>query len=346
VRRHLNTVFVTSSGAYVRKDGANIVVEVDNVERLRAPGHLVGGVVAFGRVNFSSALMGWCLEQGVTITHLSENGRFLARVEGAVSGNVLLRREQYRRGDDPTASAAIVRTIVVAKIVNQRNVLRRALRDHSDALSQCAQSELEGAEARLTDCARRAERPQDVDMLRGAEGEAAAVYFGVFDHLVLPKNDFIRFSGRSRRPPLDPVNALLSFLYTLLTHDCRSALETVGLDPALGFLHALRPGRPSLALDLVEEFRAHLADRLALSLINRGQIGSSGFRRLDNGAVLLSDDARKEVLVAWQDRKKDELVHPYLDERTTVGLLPHVQAQLLARTLRGDLAHYPPMIWK
>jgi CRISPR-associated protein Cas1 len=213
-------------------------------------------------------------------------------------------------------------------------------------MAEPARVALQGADARLTDIARRSERQHTVDELRGLEGEAAACYFGVFDSLVLSADPAFRFTARSRRPPLDPANALLSFLYTLLVHDCRSALETVGLDPASGFLHALRPGRPSLALDLVEEFRPNLADRLALSLINRGQINASYFRRMDNGAVLLVEDARKVVLVAWQERKKDELVHPFLDEKATVGLLPHLQAQLLARFLRGDLDGYPSMIWK
>lgn len=346
MRRLLNTLYVTTEGAYVRKDGANVVVEVEAAERLRAPVHGLGGIVAFGRVGFSQALMGFCLENGVAITHLSDRGRFLARVEGPVSGNVLLRRAQYRAADDEAATAGLVRAIVIAKALNQRGVLRRALRDHGAAMAEGDGAALQSAEARLTDIARRAERPAGVDVLRGLEGEASAVYFGVFDRLIRADDPALRFRGRSRRPPLDAVNALLSFLYTLLVHDCRSALETVGLDPAAGFLHALRPGRPSLALDLMEEFRPNLADRLALSLVNRGQLGASAFRRLENGAVLLADAARKDVLVAWQERKKRELVHPFLEEKTTVGLLPHLQAQLLARRLRGDLDGYPPMIWK
>jgi CRISPR-associated protein Cas1 len=346
VRRHLSTLYVTAEGAYVRKDGANAVVEVEGAERLRVPIHMLGGVVAFGRVGLSPAFMGFCLTEGVTVTHMSEAGRFLARVEGPVSGNVLLRREQYRRMDDAGASAAIVRSIVTAKAVNQRAVLRGALRDHGEGMADDGRSALQSAEARLTDIARRDGRPAGREALRGLEGEAAAVYFGVFDRLILAGDAVLRFSGRSRRPPLDPVNALLSFLYTLLVRDCRAALETVGLDPAAGYLHALRPGRPSLALDLMEEFRPHVADRLALTLHNRGQIGASAFRRMDNGAVLLGDEARKDVLVAWQERKKDEILHPFLEEKTTFGLLPHLQAQLLARHLRGDLDAYPPMIWK
>lgn len=346
MRRHLNTIYVTTEGAYVRKDGTNVVVEVEGEERLRVPVHLVGGLVTFGRVSLSSTLMGFCLEQGVTITYLTENGRFLGRVEGPVSGNVLLRREQYRACDDAARAVELVRAFVIAKALNQRGVVRRALRDYGSDMPLERRAALEAVEARLTNVARRAQQPAGVDTLRGLEGEAAAAYFGVFDHLIRVDDPALRFHGRTRRPPLDAVNALLSFLYTLLVHDCRSALETVGLDPASGFLHTLRPGRPSLALDLVEEFRANLADRMALSLINRGQIGSSSFRYVENGAVLMNEEARKEVLVAWQDRKKEEIIHPFLNEKVSIGLLPHVQALLLARYIRGDLDGYPPMIWK
>ena len=259
---------------------------------------------------------------------------------------MLLRREQYRRSDDPDRCAALVRSLVVAKALNQRAVLRRALRDHADKLDSTVVTRLEITERRLTDIARRAERPADTDTLRGLEGEAAQAYFPCLDHLVLADEPAFRFTGRSRRPPLDPPNALLSFVYTLLTHDLRSACETVGLDPAVGFLHRDRPGRASLALDLVEEFRPWLADRLVLSLINRRQLAAKDFRRLENGACLMTDDARKAVLVAWQERKRDELRHGFLDEPATVGLLPHLQAQLLARHLRGDLDAYPPFVWR
>jgi CRISP-associated protein Cas1 len=255
MRRHLNTLYVTTQGAYLSKDGANVVVAIDGAERARVPIHTLGGLVGFGRVALSPPLLGFCAEEGVAVTFLSEHGRFLARVEGPVSGNVLLRREQYRRTDDADGCAAIVRSLVIGKALNQRAVIRRALRDHGERMEEPASATLEAAERRLTDIARRAERPQGADALRGLEGEAANVYFGAFDALIRAQKVDFRFDGRSRRPPLDPVNALLSFVYALLVHDVRAALETVGLDPAVGFLHRDRPGRPSLALDLMEEFR-------------------------------------------------------------------------------------------
>jgi CRISPR-associated protein Cas1 len=346
VRRHLNTLYVTTQGAYLSKDGANVVVAIDGAERARVPIHTLGGLVNFGRVALGPPLLGFCAEEGVTVTFLSEHGKFLARVEGPVSGNVLLRREQYRRTDDPDGCAPIVRSLVIGKALNQRAVIRRALRDHGERMDTPASVTLEATEGRLTDIARRAERPQPADALRGLEGEAANVYFGAFDVLIRAQKEAFRFEGRSRRPPLDPVNALLSFVYALLVHDVRSALETVGLDPAVGFLHRDRPGRPSLALDLVEEFRPFFADRLVLSLINRRQVSGKGFRRLENGACLMTDELRKTVLVAYQERKREELRHPYLGEPSTVGLLWHLQAQLLARHLRGDLDGYPPFVWK
>jgi CRISP-associated protein Cas1 len=346
VRRHLNTLYVTTQGAYLNKDGANVVVSIEGAERARVPIHTLGGVVGFGRVSLSPPLLGFCAEEGVAVTFLSEQGKFLARVEGPVSGNVLLRREQYRRSDAADGCAEIVKSLVIGKALNQRAVLRRGLRDHGERLEQPAAAALEAAEGRLTDIARRAERPQGADALRGLEGEAANVYFGVFDALIRVQKEDFRFEGRSRRPPLDPVNALLSFLYALLVHDVRSALETVGLDPAVGFLHRDRPGRPSLALDLMEEFRPFFADRLALSLINRRQVSAKGFRQMENGACLMNDDLRKSVLMAYQERKREELRHPYLGEPTTVGLLWHLQAQLLARHLRGDLDGYPPFVWR
>lgn len=347
MRHHLNTLYVTTEGAWLRKDGANVVMEVDGKERGRIPAHMLGGLVCIGRALLSPALMGYCAGEGITICFLDRSGRFQARVEGPVSGNVLLRREQYRQSDQDIPCRNVIRSILLGKIHNQRAVLRRMLRDHNDSLPGGAQARLRAAECSLTNVIRRVASVDGSDRLRGCEGEAAHIYFGVFDDLIRgDSDDRLRFSGRSRRPPLDEVNALLSFLYTLLTHDCRSALETVGLDPAVGFLHRLRPGRPSLALDLLEEFRPILADRLVLSLINRRQITGRDFQRMDNGAVVLKDEPRKTVITAYQERKQVEIRHPFLEEKTTVGLLPQLQSQLLARHVRGDLDGYPPFVWK
>jgi CRISPR-associated protein Cas1 len=346
VRKLLNTLYVTSEDAWLRKDGANILVEVDGAERGRAPLHLLDGVVSFGRAGASPALLAACAEAGVTLSYLQPNGRFLARLEGPRSGNVLLRRTQYRLADDSQRKAVVVRGIVAAKSANQRAVVRRALRDHGEGMNAEARAALQAAEIRLTDIARRTLITPEVDSLRGLEGEAAVVYFGVFDHLIRVDDPSLHFKGRSRRPPLDRMNALLSFLYAMLGHDCRSALEAHGLDPQVGLLHADRPGRASLALDLMEELRPVLADRLALSLVNRRQLTAGDFVVEEAGGVRLTDEARKQVLVAWQERKRDELRHPFLGETAPLGLVAHLQAQLLARHLRGDLDGYPAFIWK
>ena len=346
MRQHLNTLYVTTEGAWLHKDGENAVIKIEGAERGRVPVHLLGSIVCFGSVGVTPALMGHCAEHGVCISLMSRNGRFLARVEGPVSGNVLLRRSQYRATDDAEKTASLAGHIVTGKLLNQRTVVRRALRDHGANAPREARTRLTACESRLTDAARRSIRPQPTDTLRGIEGEAARAYYGVFDDLVRNEDSAFVFTRRSRRPPLDPVNTLLSFLYTLLVHDCRSALETVGLDPAVGFLHRERPGRPSLALDLMEELRPVLADRLALSLINRRQLVARDFETAVSGAVTLREDARKTVLVAYQERKKDELTHPFLKEKITLGLVPLVQANLMARRLRGDLDGYPPFLWR
>lgn len=344
MRRQLNTLYVTTDGAWLHKDGANVVMEVEREVRARIPVHMLESLVCIGRVAVSAPLLGYCAEQGITICHLTAQGRFLARVEGPVSGNVLLRREQYRRSDDPLRSAPIIRNMLIGKIHNQRAVLARGWRDYGDGLRD--PSVFQHALHRLKRLPRRLMVESEPDVLRGLEGEAAQTYFGVFDQLIRADSPLLRFGGRSRRPPRDAFNALLSFLYTLLTHDCRSALETVGLDPAVGFLHRDRPGRPSLALDMAEEFRPLLGERLALSLINRKQLGERDFRCYDSGAVLLKEESRKKVLVAWQERKRELLLHAFLGEKVDIGLLPFVQAQLLARHLRGDLDAYPPFLWK
>ncbi len=343
MKKHLNTLFVTTQGAYLAKEGETIVVKVAQEARLRLPVHTIGGIVCFGNVSCSPYLMGFCAENGVGVSFLSEHGRFLARVQGPVSGNVLLRREQYRRADDPKASADVARSVLTGKIANSRTVLQRAVRDHADKM---AADEVAFAAKRLGNCLEILDQEQFLDVLRGCEGDAAHIYFNVFDHLIVAQKKDFRFEERNRRPPLDNVNALLSFIYTLLVHDIRSALETVGLDPAVGFLHRDRPGRPSLALDLMEEFRPFLADRLALSLINRQQVQAKGFQKSDSGAVLMTDETRKTLLVAYQERKQEEILHPFLDEKVTIGLLFHTQALLMARYLRGDLDGYPPFIWK
>lgn len=340
MRRHLNTIYVTSEGAYCRKDGANIVVEVEGKERGRAPIHVIGGLVCLGLASVSPSLMNACTEAGVTISFLTEHGRFLARVEGPRSGNVLVRRTQHRVADQPDRSLVIAKGVVAAKLANQRTVMRRALRDHGPSPSLAA------AEARITHVSRRALAAENMDMLRGHEGEGAALYFGAFDAMIRHDDPKFSFGGRSRRPPLDRANALLSFLYAVLGNDCRGALEGVGLDPAIGFLHADRPGRMSLALDLMEEMRPVLADRLALSLINRRQLAVSDFEEGEAGAVLLNEEGRKTVLTAFSERKRQLLRHPFLGEEMPLGLVPHVQAQMLARHLRGDLDGYPGFIWK
>ena len=347
MRRHLNTIYVTSEDAWLRKDGENVVVEVDGVERGRAPLHMIGGIVCFGRPGASPALMAACAEAGIALSFLAPNGRFQARVEGPRTGNVLLRRQQYRMADAPERASSVVRGIVIAKAANQRIVLLRALRDHGESMGADARAALETAVRQLDATARQALSCDDIAILRGLEGDAARNYFGVFNHLIRHEDrEAFFFRGRSRRPPLDRVNALLSFLYAMLGHDCRSALESVGLDPQVGLMHVDRPGRASLALDLMEEMRPVLADRLALSLINRRQIAAKDFLIEDSGAVMMKDDARKATLIAWQERKRDEIRHPFLGENVTLGLVMHIQAHLLARHLRGDLDGYPAFIWK
>ena len=343
MRHLLNTLFVTTDGAYLAKDGECVAVRVENETRLRLPIHTVGQIVCYGRVACSPPLMGFCGEKGVGLCFMSSNGRFLASVQGPVRGNVLLRREQYRRADDDASSHAIASAVVAGKVANARTVLLRALRDHA---GQRDGHPLQRAADRLADGLRSLQLAVSADVVRGIEGDAARTYFDVFDHLVTAQKQDFFMHERSRRPPLDSLNALLSFLYALLARETTWALETVGLDPSVGFLHRDRPGRPSLALDLMEELRPVIADRLALSLVNRQQVAASGFRRSESGGVLMDDATRKAVLVAWQKRKQEEITHPFVDEKMPVGLLPIIQAQLLARHLRGDLDGYPPFIWR
>lgn len=343
MRHLLNTLYVTTQGAYLSREGETVLVRVEGETKLRVPVHTLGGIVCFGQVSCSPPLMELCGERKILISFLSEHGRYRARVEGPISGNVLLRREQYRRADDRELSAEIARGAVIAKIANSRTVLLRALRDHP---ANPGAPQLEHATLRLARIMEDLRRPVALDTVRGMEGEAARKYFDAFDHLITAQKEDFFFHERSRRPPLDNMNSLMSFLYSLLAHDVTSALEAVGLDPAVGYLHRDRPGRPSLALDLMEEFRPFLADRTALSLVNRQQVRGKGFRKTETGAVVMNDDTRKEVLMAYQKRKQEEIQHPFLGETVAVGLLPHIQAMLLARCLRGDLDGYPPFLWK
>ena len=343
MKKHLNTIFVTTQGAYLFKEGETVVVKVEDEVKMRVPIHTIGGVVCFGQVSLSPYLMGFCAENDVAVSFLTETGKFLAKVQGYTSGNVLLRREQYRRADDSKTSTQIAKSVLMGKFTNCRSVLQRNLRDHAEKINA---EEIKRVSQRISWSIKELERDFDLDALRGLEGDTAHSYFSVFDHLIVGQKEDFFFKERSRRPPLDNVNCLLSFLYTLLTHDVRSALESVGLDSSVGFLHRDRPGRPGLALDLMEEFRPFLADRLALSLINLGQVNKNGFEKADSGAVLMTDETRKTVLVAYQERKQDEITHLFINEKMNIGLLFYIQALLFARFLRGDLDGYPAFIWK
>lgn len=337
MKQHCNTLFITTQESYLAKDGECVAVYQGDKLKGKVPIHTLGGVVLFGQVSCSPFMLGHCAENQVAVTWLTANGRFMASMHGPVSGNVLLRREQYRRADSEDGSAALARAIVIGKIANCRTVLMRTARErpHDRLAAACAS---------LAGCLVRLREPLPLNTVRGIEGEAAGTYFSVFDTLISHEDPAFRFAGRNRRPPRDAVNALLSFLYTLLAHDVRSALESCGLDPAVGFLHRDRPGRPSLALDIMEEFRPYLADRLACTLINRGQVKTKGFKQTESGAVIMDEDTRKLVITTWQERKQEIVEHPFLQEKMTIGLLCHCQARLLARHLRGDLDVYPPFV--
>lgn len=339
----LNTLYVTSQGAYLSREGETVLVRVERETKLRIPIHTLDGIICFGQVTCSPPLMQLCGERNVIISFLSEYGRFWARVHGPVSGNVLLRREQYRRADNLDISSEIARNIVLTKVANSRTVLLRALRDHQDNIDAISLKEAVNHLARII---KALQETVPLDTARGYEGEAARTYFGVFDHLITAQKKEFFFHERSRRPPMDNINALMSFLYALLAHDVASSLEAVGLDPAVGYLHRDRPGRPGLALDLMEELRPFFTDRLALSLVNRQQVKGGGFNKTESGAVLMNDTTRKAVLVAYQKRKQEEIVHPFIKEKVAIGLLPHVQAMLFSRYLREDIDGYPPFLWR
>ncbi|MBD3777058.1 type I-C CRISPR-associated endonuclease Cas1c [Sulfuricurvum sp.] len=332
-----NSLYITRQGAYLHKERETLVIEVEQQKAMQVPIHAIQAIYCFGNVMVSPFLIGFCGENGVHLAFFTEYGRFLGRIQGKQSGSVLLRKAQYKRAE--ASPESIARNMIAAKITNSRSVLYRHLRNHGENPS------VKQAIIQISSALNRLQKAKTLDSIRGIEGEAASFYFGVFNSLILPsvEKEFA-FSTRSRRPPLDRTNALLSFLYSIIGNDISAALQGVGLDPQVGFLHLDRPGRDSLAQDLLEEFRAWYADRLVLSLINRKQIKANDFVIEASGAVKLKDDSRKEVLVALQNRKQETVIHPYMNEEVPIGLLPHVQAMLLSRHLRGDLAEYPPFV--
>lgn len=339
----LNTLFVTSEDIYLSLDGENVVANRDRQEIARYPLHTLSGIISFSYPGASPALMGACAQRDVSLAFCTPRGRFLARVTGESSGNVLLRRMQYRVADDPGPCCRMARNMIFGKVYNARWSIERTRRDHGLRVDGDRLSEASG---HLKELLPQITEETSLFHLQGLEGAAATVYFGVFDHLILGKKPLFSFSGRSRRPPLDPINALLSFAYSLLAHDCASALESVGLDSYVGFLHRDRPGRTSLALDLMEELRPCMADRFILTLINNRIVKKQDFDIRENGAVFLNESGRRTFLKHWQERKKEQLTHPYLQEKMPWGLVPYMQALLLARVLRGDLDAYPPFLWK
>lgn len=343
MRKLLNTLFVTTENAYLSLDGENVVVNREKEEIARFPLHGLCSILSFSYVGASPALMGACARREINLAFCTPRGRFLARTTGMTSGNVLLRRTQYRVADDPLQSCRIARNMIFGKLYNSRWSIERTRRDHKLRIDEEA---FRTASATIQDLLPSVMTETDMEALRGLEGAGANAYFGVFDDMILRDKEVFFYRGRSRRPPLDDVNAMLSFAYSLLTNDCASALESVGLDAYVGFMHRDRPGRVSLALDLMEELRPCLADRFVLTVINNRILSGDDFEKSESGAVQLTDQARRKFLKSWQERKQEQIKHPYLEEKIPWGLVPYVQALLLARYLRDDLDAYPPFLWK
>ncbi len=343
MRKLLNTVYVTSSDSYLSLDGENLVILKGDLEAARIPMHNLESIIAFGYTGASPALMGACAKRNIALSFMTQSGKFLSRVVGEVRGNVTLRKAQYRLSESNEDSTKIARNFIFGKIFNSRWIIERTTRDYSERLDT---DKLKKVSAGLANSLGFVLGSENLEELRGFEGEAAAQYFSVFDDLILQQKQEFFFHGRNKRPPLDNVNAMLSFIYTLLAHDVAAALETVGLDPYVGFMHRDRPGRISLALDLMEELRCIFADRFVISLINKRMVNSSGFTQKEDGAVIMDDDTRKTILQAWQSRKQEKITHPFLQEKLEWGLVPYTQAMLLARFIRGDLDEYPPFLWK
>lgn len=343
MKQLLNTLFVTSDDILLGLDGENVVARRKEDVVARFPLHTLQGIISFSYVGATPALMHACAERDVGLSFCTPRGRFQARVSGLQNGNVLLRREQYRVADDTARSCLIARNMITGKLYNSRWVLERTIRDYKERI------ETEGLKKSIEVLVRQTEsasKEENLDSLRGIEGVGSSAYYSVFDQMILRDKEHFYFHGRNRRPPLDNVNALLSFVYVILANDCASALESVGLDSYVGFMHRDRPGRNSLALDLMEELRSCFADRFVLTAINNRIIQAVDFDKTESGAVLLKDDGRRRLLKAWQEKKTTPIKHPYLQEKTTWGMVPYIQSLLLARTLRGDLDGYPPFLWK
>lgn len=343
MRKLLNTAYITSPDSYLSLDGENLVVQKVDTEAVRLPLHNLESIIAFGYTGASPALMGACAKRNISLSFMTQSGKFLSRIVGEVRGNVTLRKTQYRLSDNLEESTRIARNFIFGKIYNGRWVIERATRDYSERLDVIKLKRVSEGLAKALNLVLNCE---NLDELRGYEGESATQYFSVFDDLILQQKDKFFFHGRNKRPPLDNVNAMLSFVYTLLAHDTSAALETVGLDPYVGFMHRDRPGRISLALDLMEELRCVYADRFVISLINKRVVNFNGFTQKEDGAVIMDDDTRKTILQAWQNRKQEKITHPFLQEKLEWGLVPYAQAMLLARFIRGDLDEYPPFLWK
>ncbi|MGI6308485.1 MAG: type I-C CRISPR-associated endonuclease Cas1c [Dethiobacteria bacterium] len=341
MKRLLNTLYVLTEESYLSKQGETICIHVGGVEKVRVPVHTLESILCFGNTTVSTPLIAFCGEKGIGLAFYSDQGRFYGRIEGPVRGNVLLRTRQYSAARTEQA-LLLAKNLIATKIANERNVLLRSARDSNNHKTG---GKLKKAAQEIAYLSSQLMTVENHDQVRGIEGIVANRYFAVFDYMVKVNKEDFTFEKRSKRPPMDRVNALLSFLYMLLANDMRSALEGVGLDPAVGFLHAMRPGRPSLALDLMEELRAPLCDRVALTLINLKQVQGDGFE-LTPTAVRMTEETRKTIITAWQKRKKETITHPFLEEKMPIGLIPHIQAQLLARYLRGDLDFYPPFHWK
>lgn len=343
MKRLLNTLYITSGNRYLSLDGENVVVLEEQQEIGRIPLHNLQAIVTFGYTGASPALMGVCAQRNIELSFMSGNGRFLARVTSEVKGNVTLRKQQYRVSDDREKSIKIARNFILGKVYNSRWVLERAGRDYAMRLDA---ELIRKKSLYLAQSMKNIRMCENNEELLGLEGEAASVYFSVFDELILQQKKDFYFHGRNKRPPLDNVNAMLSFAYSLLASMCGSALESVGLDPYVGFFHTDRPGRMSLALDLMEEFRSIMADRFVLTLINKRIMKSDHFMKKENGAVIMSDEGRKLFISAWQSKKQETITHPFLNEKIEWGMAPYVQSMLLARYLRGDIDEYPPFFWK